>query len=358
MQARSNLFTCKGGDTIQILKTQEYLRKMGVDVDLSLKIDEDLSKYDIVHLFNLTRVQETYLQIKNAKIQNKPVIFSTIYWPTDELELEGQLGVRRIINKMVGVDKFEKIKIIAKYLKGERNIELRKILFNNYFNMQKEIIRRSDYFLPNSSLEMQAIEKKFGIKADNYNVVVNAIDASNINLIEEDKFNEYKDCVLCIGRIEPRKNQLNLVKALKDTDYKLVIVGKPAPNHMKYYELVKKNANSSTIFLDYLPNDKIYHLCSSAKVHILPSWYETPGLVSLEAGVCGCNVVVSNRGTTMDYFKDMAFYCEPNDLNSILNSVNKAYNRKKNNKLKNYILENYTWEKAAFQTLKGYKEIY
>lgn len=76
MQSRTNLFTCPGGDTIQLLKTKEYLENSGIEVDISIELEPDLSKYDIIHLFNLTRVQETFIQVKNAKKQNKPVILS------------------------------------------------------------------------------------------------------------------------------------------------------------------------------------------------------------------------------------------------------------------------------------------
>ena len=81
MQIRSNAFELSGGDTIQMLKTKEALEKLGIEVDISLSLRPDVSGYDVIHLFNLTRVQETYVQLKNAKAAHKPVVLSTIYWP-------------------------------------------------------------------------------------------------------------------------------------------------------------------------------------------------------------------------------------------------------------------------------------
>ena len=74
IQSRKNFYTLRGGDTVQLLKTKEELEKLGVDVDISLEYEPDLTGYDIVHLSNVTRVQETYLQVKNAKKQNKPIL--------------------------------------------------------------------------------------------------------------------------------------------------------------------------------------------------------------------------------------------------------------------------------------------
>ena len=46
-QTRTNLFDAPGGDMIQLLKTKEHLEKLGVEVDVSLEFELDLSKYDL-----------------------------------------------------------------------------------------------------------------------------------------------------------------------------------------------------------------------------------------------------------------------------------------------------------------------
>ena len=85
-QSRKTLYSVPGGDTTQIMKTKEYLEKLGVAVDVSLELTPDVSKYDIVHVFNLMRPQELYLQVKNAKKYEKRVALSTIYGPYEEYE--------------------------------------------------------------------------------------------------------------------------------------------------------------------------------------------------------------------------------------------------------------------------------
>ena len=92
MQSRKNFFELRGGDTVQLEKTKMELEKLGVEVDFSLDFEPDLSNYDLVHLSNVTRIQETYLHVKNAKKQGKPIVLSTIYWPMDEFERLGQVG--------------------------------------------------------------------------------------------------------------------------------------------------------------------------------------------------------------------------------------------------------------------------
>ena len=90
-QSRKTLFTVPGGDTTQILKTKEYLERLGVKVDISLDLEPCLESYDIVHVFNLMRPQELYLQVKNAKKQGKKVALSTIYGPYIEFEKKASI---------------------------------------------------------------------------------------------------------------------------------------------------------------------------------------------------------------------------------------------------------------------------
>lgn len=362
MQSRQNLFTLPGGDTIQLLKTKEYLERRGVNVDISTELEPDLSEYDIVHLFNLTRVQETYFQARNAKKQNKKIILSTIYWPSDEFERKGQVGIRKVINNLISINNIERLKAFYKYyIKDEKHKGTKYLILNSFNKMQNEILQWADWFLPNSYMEMEELGKRFNFNNNNYTVVPNAIDADKINNLnncrDDDKYIRYKDYILCVGRLETRKNQLNLIKALKNTNYKVLFIGNIPPGHKKYGEKVinEIRLNDNFEYIEKVDNSELYKIYKQCKVHILPSWLETPGLVSLEAAVMGCNIVVSDRGTTKDYFKDYAYYCSPNDIESILNATNKAMNDKYDDNFRKHILNNYTWEKAAEETEKGYK---
>lgn len=365
MQSRRNLFDLRGGDTVQLEKTKTELEKLGVEVDFSLDFEPDLSNYDLVHLSNVTRIQETYLHVKNAKKQGKPIILSTIYWPMDEFEKMGQVGIRKFINSHIGIDNIERIKALARYLKDKnsRNEATRNLWKIGYTKMQKYVVNNVDYFLPNSEMEMDEFCRSFGIKKEKYKVIPNAIDTSiakkqDENDISED-FKKYKNAIICVGRIEPRKNQLSLVKALDSSDYKLILVGTVSENHRGYFKKIKKimNKNSNFYYLPKLDNSKLYQLYKICKVSTLPSWLDTPGLVSLEAAAMGCNLAISPKGSTTEYFLDFAEYCLPDDINGIKRAIDRAYKKPRNIELKNRIFKNYTWEIAGKKTLEAYKQL-
>lgn len=360
-QSRKTLFTAPGGDTTQILKTKEYLEKSGITVDISLDLTPDVSAYDIVHVFNLMRPQELYLQVKNAKKYGKKVALSTIYGPYEEYEKKARGGILQFINKFLSITQIEYLKVIARAV---LNFEFSKgtfiYLLNGHKRLQRKIIKMVDVFLPNSHSEMKRVADDFNLEQYNYVAVANAVDINKFDYNKVDideEFEKYRDCVLCVSRIEGRKNQLNIVRACKDLPYKFVFIGKAGANFHKYHELCKKEANENMFFLGQIEHEKLPQFYKLAKVHILASWMETPGLSSLEAGVMRCNVVATKKGDTEDYFEDYAYYCEPDDLNSIKEAVLKAYNNAFDEKFHDRIINNYTWEETAKQTLEGYKSI-
>jgi len=361
MQSRVSLFKVPGGDTIQMLKTKEYLEKLGIEVDVSTELEPDLKGYDIIHLFNLIRPQEIYLQAKNAKSQGKKVVLSPIYVLYTEYDRKGREGLTKLLANILSSDQIEYLKVLGRAVKNrEFHRGTLVFLMNGYRRLQKKILNLTDFLLPNSQSEMNRIVKDFELEDPLHLVVPNAVDKdlfrNNSTRINK-KLEKFKDCVLCVGRIEGLKNQLNVVRAMKKLPYNLVLVGKVAPNHKGYFALIKKEATKNVYLLGERNSSILSQLYSLAKVHVLASWFETTGLSSLEAGIMGCNLVITDKGDTKEYFGDYAFYCEPHSVKSIREAIIRAYKNPVNPELKKRILSNFIWEKTAKKTLEAYKKV-
>ena len=356
MQARINLFTASGGDTIQILKTSEYLERIGIACDISTASVRDYTSYDIIHLFNYTRIQETSWFAREAKKRGKPVVLSTVYWDNEETERMADLGWRKYLTRFLSLDQIERLKglwrVIAERQVNKASLNL---IIKGFSRLQVETIKYIDYYLPNSEGEMGLFQEKFCHQTIlPYSVVPNGVDPKNQLDEPADQGSAFADCVLCVGRIDGRKNQLNLARALKGSSFPVVFVGQAAPNHSSYMEKVRRESGPDCHFLGQVSNNEVHRLYRLARVHCLPSWYETPGLASLEAAAAGCNIVVTDRGSTRVYFGDLAYYCEPDSVESIREAVDRAYNAPRNERLQRHVLENYTWEKAARKTAEAY----
>lgn len=351
--ARNTLFKVSGGDTVQVLETAAHLRELGIEVDVKTTSEiSDYSNYDLLHFFNIIRPSDILPHIQNTKL---PYVVSTIFVDYAEFEKNNRHGVSGLLLGLLHSDGVEYVKnIVRSVVRGDDKIPM-SYLLKGHRKSLKTVAQKATLLLPNSHSEYKRLQINYGI-TNKYSVIPNGINTSlfhgSINEEEKDQH-----LVVCVGRIEGRKNQHRLIEALNDTHYKLLLIGDPAPNQNAYYQLCKKKAASNIEFIHQLPQHELEPFYRKAKVHVLPSWFETTGLSSLEAGMMGCNVVISDKGDVRDYFGDFAFYCNPSSSDSIKYSIDMAASSPINSEFQQYILQHYTWQKAAMLTAEAYKEI-
>jgi glycosyltransferase involved in cell wall biosynthesis len=360
MQSRATLFKGPGGDTIQLLKTKEALERLGQQVGVSLERTPDLTGYDLLHLFNLSRPQDIYSAMHHARERGRKVVLSPIHVTYQEYDRRGRTALGRLVANTLKPHHLEYLKVLARALKNrEIHQGTMHLLGRGYRRCQLEVLGGVDVLLPNSLSEMDRVFEDFSLNRNiPYVVVPNGVDLGIFNsapLEITPEVEKFRNCVLCVARIEGGKCQLSLVRAMKGLPYQLVLIGKPAPNHLAYFEQVKKEASDQVYILGEVEHEMLPQYYKVAKVHALVSWAETCGLSSLEAGMMGCNLVITDKGDTRDYYGDYAYYCEPDSLESIRAAIFTAYNSPPNPALKRHIRENFTWEKAAEKTLEGYR---
>lgn len=324
MQARPDLLKLPAGDTIQVIKTKAALEKMGVAIDLDLSLNPDLADYQLLHCFNMTLIDSLKTQVENGRQQGCPIVLSPVYWNMEEFF------------------KFNSLNKLAWWKQG--------------MEARKEVLDKVQLILPNSKSEMCQLKMDF--KCDTpFQVVYNGVDSSFYRARPEDFINEYglTDFILCVGRVCQRKNQLTVIEALKETGLPMVFIGDifDATYHRKCLKL----GGEQVRFLPRFPHEKLASAYAAAKVHILASWFDTPGLVNLEAGITGCNLVVSNRSTAQEYFHDLVWYCSPNDPTTITTNVLEAYHSPQIDDLQSHILRNFTWHQIGEATLEAYNKL-
>lgn len=143
---------------------------------------------------------------------------------------------------------------------------------------------------------------------------------------------EPQDYVLCIGRIEPHKNQHSLARACERLGYRLILAGSIA--HPIYSGMIP-----GAYYRHGISDAEKWELLSHACVHALPSFFENPGLVHGEALAMGIPAVMGNRGCEPEFYKHYGLYCDPTSIDSIANAVEMAWNcgRRKLAKLPTWI---------------------
>lgn len=349
--SRSTLNTVRGGDTTQVHHTAEALQKLGVEVDIQLAGEvTDVNSYDLVHFFNLIRPADALHYARQCRV---PYVISSIYVDYSEFDQRERGGALGALARVLPKHGTEYIKTIGRSILGQDKLISRDYLFGHERSM-RELINGASMILPNSESEAMRLQRDLRVSFP-YRSIPNAVSEQFLH--PKPNVERYANRILCVGQIEGRKNQHRLIQATGGMEVELLIVGKPSPNNLKYYDHCQRIAHPGVRFIGYLDGEELIELYQSSHVHALPSWFETTGLSSLEAGALGCNLVVSDRGDTKDYFDGFAEFCQPDDTTSIKTALQNALDKPTSDAFSQKVRENYTWAHTAQATLDAYKEV-
>ncbi len=306
MLNRTDSATCPGGDTVQMEATARFLRDVGHRVTVSFDLQPSLDDVDLVHLFNLTRPQETAAQADHVLRGGKPYVLSSVYWdldgavpwhayefPRSVLRLCLPAGVRRALRRV-----------------SPRNTGTAAPQQADPARLQASILRGARLVFPNSCAERDLLFSRFPFLAlDRLCVTPNGIEPP---VERGEKQPDENRVFVCAGAIGPRKNQLNLVKAFRRLPgERLIIIGQPSPGSAAYDRAVRRAAESNVTLRGPVPHAEMSAVLATAKALVQPSFIETPGLSAMEAAACGTPIVVADVAPVREYFGDLAHYCDP-----------------------------------------------
>lgn len=351
---RRNLREHPGGDTVQLEQTAAALGRLGVAVDMRSECPATIPEHDLVHLFHLDRLWENLDHLRRVQSAGRPVVLSPIWWPADEFDRGGRAGVQGWLARRLGSEAYQGLRLMQRYLlhcRECRCVPRPARLWTNFVAAARELLRGVAAILPNSRAEAEQIEQRFGIRRPAC-VVPNGADTARFRLPVAPAA---RDGALSVGRIEPRKNQLGLIRALRGSGIPLTIVGGAGRFNRRYERRCRAAADEHVRFLPARPAEELPALYHAAAVHACVSWYETPGLASIEAALCGCALVVTPGGCTREYFGADAAYCRPDDAGSIRGAVEEALVRGPSARLAQRLVAECTWDAAAARTRAAYR---
>jgi len=316
-QNRSNAFTHRGGDTVVMERYRELLTARGHHVTIDIEGREDPSSFDLVHLFNFALPGLIQELGKRAHAAGVPFVVTTLAEDVASFHIQSHT-LSRVLERYVAEGRD------AQWF--ERNkVDLKSVApcapFDNQWAVQHAAL-----LLTNGARESASLRTHYN---DLGSIAEVPLGFDQPKEADPSLFiNRYgvKDFVLSVGRIETRKNQLMLLKALEQIDIPLVIAGGGFSYQPDYDAAVRSfKRKGRTLILDRLEPEMLASAYAAARIHALPSWFELPGLVSLEAAWLGKNIVATDRGTLFDYLGELPFYADPADERSITNAVIAAY---------------------------------
>ena len=269
-----------------------------------LKLDDS---YDVIHTYAMPKSYTDYLVRK----------YKNVFLSTVGLHLHEDPRKKSVIGKLV------RKALIKIYYALVGNSTLRKARIIHCFSTSEK-----DYV------------RHLGIK----NKI--QIIPSGVNLSDYKK-GLNKGYLLFLGRIDRGKGLEYLVRALKGTKERLIIVGKD----FGYLEELKKLVNELGVrveFKGYTSEIEKKRLLSNCKALVLPSKYESFGRVVIEALASGKPVIATRTGGITDIIKEnLVDYGDVVALRkAIINPIKEKIDLKK-----------YDWEEVYSKTLKMYKAL-
>ncbi|QQE78736.1 glycosyltransferase family 4 protein [Alicyclobacillus sp. SO9] len=329
-----------GGGEIQFLETADALRRKGVDVITTPAYKGPPP--DIVHLFGPHG--SLYKGIVDYCIDaGIPYVVSTIYAST------GTSPLRRTHRKLM--------------VSLMRNGRTSRLLQGRY-KWLPELMRGANLLLPNTIAEQELVLDTFRfLDADKFEIIPNAVERkflhSKGNLFNE-RYLPEGDFVLNVARLEPRKNQLTLIRAAKKFGFKLIIIGDLSVDPA-YVKMCRDEAvNADVSFLGPVTHDDPLLASAYAASHVfcLPSREETPGIAALEAFLAGANIVITKYGGAEQYLGSNASYIDPYDVDDLGKAILSKLNSKRPAQSDREALANkYDWDAVAEKTLHVYKTL-
>ncbi|HTL46694.1 MAG TPA: glycosyltransferase, partial [Verrucomicrobiae bacterium] len=227
-------FQSPGGGEILLLKTREYLEKAGLKVRLFDTWNDKLSDYDILHTFG--SVKDCLRMMETAHSVGVKNVLTTVCW----YSWKSAWGTYPEWNRRLPSAARHLAKTLLPFLPSKR----------------RKMMTLADALIPNSRSEADQLKRFFGVSEEKIRVIPNAVDESFAAALPTAFEKKYglRDFVLCVGRIEPRKNQLNVVRALKGIGRPVVFIGDPVPAYQDYYEACRREAGAQMHFLGGLPH--------------------------------------------------------------------------------------------------------
>ncbi len=376
-----NPFEVNGGIEVATLNICDVLGRNGHDVTLicsskKSKSTSSFEHYKIANLYSRLSIFELPIfSLSNISMMAKGIKAADvvhIHYPNPITTFIASV-LSKIYHKKfvlsvhthIGIDESsEKRGILYKQLSYINNVLFLKYALKN----ASKILVPSPSFLLYSKYT-----KKFEYKSS---VVPNGVDTSKFNpmidgQIIRKKLSINKKILLFVGSLNSShkgKGLTKLMDALKilladHIDVRLVVVG---DGDMKstYMDYAKSIGISDKVaFTGRASDNELPYYYAAADIFALPSvWYESFGIVLIEAMACGKPVIGSSIGGIPYVIGDAGILVPPNDVNKLASELNSLLSnedlaRSIGSKCRDRVLENFVWDKSVDKITNIYNEV-
>ena len=325
----------------------------------------DQREHDLYHVYNVWHPRTCRQAIEHVRLSGAPVVLSAIY-----LDLSEKRGFDSPVPKLFHRN-FGRAMINNEYARI-RELKARQLArggrphepYEGFHDDVRNLTSLADHIICLSEDERQKLAA-IGADVSRSTIVPNPVEPGLYGNATPELFGQtygVRDYVLCVGRLEARKNQITLLHALRDSGLPIVLVGHAT--NSDYDKLLRAVAGPNAIFVGRIPanSQMLASAYAGARVFCLPSWSEGAPLVGLEAAAAGFNMVLSDRSSEREYFGERARYCDPCNPEQMLQTITEAYESPftagQRAELAGWTAENYSWREHIRRTSEVYEIVF
>lgn len=178
----------------------------------------------------------------------------------------------------------------------------------------------------------------------------------------KEKFNLPERFILNVGTIEERKNLLNIVKAIKDTEIPLVVVGKKTKYYQKIASFIQKNKMEKQVhFLEGVSMEELAVIYKLADIFVYPSFFEGFGIPVIEALFSKTVTITSNTSCIPEAGGPDSVYINPENYLDIRSKIKFLWDSESERKRRSdkgfEFVQKFNDEPIAHQLMNLYQKI-
>jgi D-inositol-3-phosphate glycosyltransferase len=174
---------------------------------------------------------------------------------------------------------------------------------------EKSLVQKCHHIIAPTETEKDKLIRHYGASSERISVVPCGVNLEQFKALDKAQARQYlglsnEKIILFVGRIDPLKGIDKLIRALpylrNIQGLKLLVIGGGEHSQHEIEQLQKLACNlkiqNSVTFLGLVKHEHLPYFYSAADACVVPSYYESFGLVALESLACGTPVVATDVG--------------------------------------------------------------
>lgn len=249
------------------------------------------------------------------------------------------------------------------------NFLIRLLTFGRYSTSEQDYHRWSMRFAARhaqriitiSQFTAQELTNIYSVPQGKVTVIYNGYNAPSA-AASESLSDPARDCILYVGRIEHKKNLLNLVEAYVELRKilpacpPLYCIGRPGYGADEITKKITElHLEEYVTLVGYVSTAELQRYWQRAKVFVLPSQYEGFGIPVLEAMAQRVTVACSDLPPLREIGQEYCFYFDPHDPKGIAQTLQTAWQQPEAERAaqreRAYAhVQQFSWQRCAAQT--------